>query len=268
MSGAGAGAHEGAWGTGAGAPRAGPWPRPRGLPIRPRSAGHLPSPGALYANGARGYQARVGDGTSATTRRGRVRRHPGSGRPTGGRGVVPRRADGIQRRPSRVRGLPRQRDVRCGRGAAALGQPVGGRAGVPGGGAGDARAGGAADGPAPRRPRRLRPPPPFGPPRGHWATTKGRSPWTTQRPPPSSPPLPPFSSLPSLEHLKKQAKHLLAAARRDDPQAAQRLWRWFPERRAFALSHAQLAVAREHGCAGWAPLRRARPGAPLRQGLR
>jgi hypothetical protein len=72
--------------------------------------------------------------------------------------------------------------------------------------------------------------------------------------PDSSPPLPP---LPSLEHLRKQAKHLLAAARRGEPQALQRLRRWFPERPAFALSHAQLVVAREHGCAGWAPLRRA-----------
>ena len=72
--------------------------------------------------------------------------------------------------------------------------------------------------------------------------------------------------LPSLEHLKKQAKHLLAACRRGDAAALARLQRWFPERSAnaerpaqttIALSQAQLALAREHGAGSWAHLRRA-----------
>lgn len=69
-----------------------------------------------------------------------------------------------------------------------------------------------------------------------------------------------LAPLPSVEHLRKQAKHLLAACRNGDTDALNRVGRWFSERperpSAIKLSHAQLAVAREHGCASWERLRR------------
>jgi HEAT repeat protein len=64
--------------------------------------------------------------------------------------------------------------------------------------------------------------------------------------------------LPSLEHLKKQAKDLVTASRRGEPEAVQRLASSFPEQAApYKLTQAQLVVAREHGAASWGRLRRA-----------
>ena len=83
---------------------------------------------------------------------------------------------------------------------------------------------------------------------------------------------------PSLEQLKNQAKTLLTAARSGDSAALERLARYFPELRPSPLgglsagattptprlSQAQLVIAREHGFASWARLRRAVELAPLR----
>lgn len=82
---------------------------------------------------------------------------------------------------------------------------------------------------------------------------------------------------PSLEQLKKRAKDLLGAAVGGDADARERLGRFFPasppadaERRpagggdSFTLAQAQLVIAREHGCASWADLRRVVEVAPLR----
>lgn len=70
---------------------------------------------------------------------------------------------------------------------------------------------------------------------------------------------------PSLAHLKYQAKDLLRARRAGDPEAFQRIREFHPRfhdatdahiREAeFALSDAQLAVAREYGFGSWARLR-------------
>ena len=62
------------------------------------------------------------------------------------------------------------------------------------------------------------------------------------------PDLPPRASL---QQLRTRAKDLLRAARRGDPDAVARL-RAVSDR--TTLSAAQLALAREHGFAGWAPL--------------
>ena len=87
---------------------------------------------------------------------------------------------------------------------------------------------------------------------------------------------------PSLEQLKNQAKDLLAAYRRGEPDARARLQRWFPDQdgapggplspapgtppetgtpptsavaaRTLRLSNAQLTIAREHGFPSWARL--------------
>lgn len=64
-------------------------------------------------------------------------------------------------------------------------------------------------------------------------------------------------SLPSLEHLKKQAKGLRAACQQGEIGALTRLQRWFPDQTTpYTLSQAQLAIAREHGSASWAHFRR------------
>jgi Lon protease-like protein len=70
---------------------------------------------------------------------------------------------------------------------------------------------------------------------------------------------------PNLEHLKSQAKDLLDAHRRGEPQAFARIRAAVPAfarksdeeiaRAAFALHDAQSAIAREYGCASWADLR-------------
>jgi ankyrin repeat protein len=64
---------------------------------------------------------------------------------------------------------------------------------------------------------------------------------------------------PSLEQQKKQARELLEAFRAGDPAALDRACRAHPrfnERRAdFALSDAQLVLAREHGFASWPKLK-------------
>ncbi len=115
-------------------------------------------------------------------------------------------------------------------------------------------------------------------------------PWQPQLPTPlapaprSTPPaaggLPPQ---PSLEQLKKRAKTLLAAARSGDPDALQRLQRYFPALHPAThaapsgarasdsatvalqptLAQAQLVIAREHGFPSWTRLRRAIELAPL-----
>ena len=56
---------------------------------------------------------------------------------------------------------------------------------------------------------------------------------------------------PSLEQLRKQARDLLAAHRRGDPEASARLRRWFPDLEELRLAHAQLTLAREHGFPSW-----------------
>jgi hypothetical protein len=82
---------------------------------------------------------------------------------------------------------------------------------------------------------------------------------------------------PSLEQLKKQAKALLASVHGGDEAALERFARHFPFVRAAAiaegngasdapllkLAQAQLVIAREHGFASWARLRRAVELAPL-----
>jgi Lon protease-like protein len=70
---------------------------------------------------------------------------------------------------------------------------------------------------------------------------------------------------PNLEHLKAQAKDLLDAHRRGEPQAFARIRAAVPAfarrsdeeiaRGPFALHDAQSAIAREYGCASWADLR-------------
>jgi hypothetical protein len=70
---------------------------------------------------------------------------------------------------------------------------------------------------------------------------------------------------PNLEHLKSQAKDLLDAHRRGEPEAFARIRASVPAfahmsdeqiaRGSFALHDAQSAIAREYGCASWAELR-------------
>lgn len=70
---------------------------------------------------------------------------------------------------------------------------------------------------------------------------------------------------PNLEHLKSQAKDLVDAHRRGEPEAFARIRasvpafaNWSDEQIArgpFALHDAQSAIAREYGCASWAELR-------------
>src|SRR4051812_25344482 len=70
---------------------------------------------------------------------------------------------------------------------------------------------------------------------------------------------------PNLEHLKSQAKDLLDAHRRGEPEAMSRIRAAVPAfasksnadiaRMPFALHDAQSAIAREYGFASWAELR-------------
>ena len=63
---------------------------------------------------------------------------------------------------------------------------------------------------------------------------------------------------PHIDHLKKQAKDLLDAYRRGDPQAAERFASALPSYRpgaVLALHDAQSAIAREYSFASWAELR-------------
>jgi hypothetical protein len=78
-------------------------------------------------------------------------------------------------------------------------------------------------------------------------------------------PLKPLPSSPSLDHFKHQAQDLRKAIRARDPQAAQRIREFHPRlagaedetifAAAFALSDAQLTIAREYGLKSWAKLR-------------
>jgi hypothetical protein len=71
--------------------------------------------------------------------------------------------------------------------------------------------------------------------------------------------------IPSLAHLKKQAKDLLRAVRAADPQALSRVAARLPQSatrsiigtagREVRLSHALLVIAREHGFASWPKLK-------------
>ena len=75
----------------------------------------------------------------------------------------------------------------------------------------------------------------------------------------------PLPSKPNLEHLKSQAKDLLDAHRRGEPEAFARIRAAVPAfarmsddalaRAPFALHDAQSAIAREYGVASWAELR-------------
>lgn len=60
---------------------------------------------------------------------------------------------------------------------------------------------------------------------------------------------------PSLEHLKTQAKDLLAAYRAGDPDAAVRVHPYFDPAAPIPLSAAQLVLAREYGFESWAKLK-------------
>ena len=78
-------------------------------------------------------------------------------------------------------------------------------------------------------------------------------------------PVIPLPANPSLEHLKHQAKDLLKAHRAQDPGALQRIREFHPRHANqpdaviaganFALSDAQLAIAREHGFSSWPRLK-------------
>ena len=64
---------------------------------------------------------------------------------------------------------------------------------------------------------------------------------------------------PDLDRLRNQARELQRAVRGGEPTALVRVSRWHPEPPApnrFPLSAAQLVLAREHGFASWARLRR------------
>ncbi|MES2464765.1 MAG: hypothetical protein V4671_29730, partial [Armatimonadota bacterium] len=60
---------------------------------------------------------------------------------------------------------------------------------------------------------------------------------------------------PNLEHLKTQAKDLLAAYRANSPDARQRIGSLFPTANPAGLSEAQLVIAREYGFDSWAALK-------------
>ncbi len=60
---------------------------------------------------------------------------------------------------------------------------------------------------------------------------------------------------PNLEHLKAQAKDLLAAYRADDPDAVARFRPFFPASFSVGLSEAQLVLARDYGFESWAKLK-------------
>ncbi|HEV8131331.1 MAG TPA: hypothetical protein VGQ81_08760, partial [Acidobacteriota bacterium] len=63
-----------------------------------------------------------------------------------------------------------------------------------------------------------------------------------------------FLARPDLEQYKKQAKELLAAIRRGDSEALERLRQFHPRNidpAAAVLADAQLVLAREHDCESW-----------------
>ena len=60
---------------------------------------------------------------------------------------------------------------------------------------------------------------------------------------------------PNLDHLKKQAKRLLKAARAGDDAALGRIGPYFGEPRSIGLQYAQLVIAREYGFSSWAKLK-------------
>lgn len=60
---------------------------------------------------------------------------------------------------------------------------------------------------------------------------------------------------PNLEHLKQQAKDLLAAVRAQDSDALGRIAALFPSRAEFRLTDAQLVIAREYGFESWPRLK-------------
>lgn len=62
-------------------------------------------------------------------------------------------------------------------------------------------------------------------------------------------------SQPSLEHLKAQARELLASFRAKNPEALATVQSYFPDASDLKLSHAQLAIAREYGFSSWAKLK-------------
>jgi ankyrin repeat protein len=63
---------------------------------------------------------------------------------------------------------------------------------------------------------------------------------------------------PDLDQLRKQARELQRAVRNGEPAALARVSRWHPETAsgAYPLTAAQLVLAREHGFANWARMRR------------
>jgi Ankyrin repeats (many copies) len=65
---------------------------------------------------------------------------------------------------------------------------------------------------------------------------------------------------PDLDQLRNQARELQRAVRRGEPDALNRVSRWHPGRAPaaseFPLSAAQLVLARQHGFASWARMRR------------
>ncbi|HEX5294861.1 MAG TPA: hypothetical protein VFX25_38825, partial [Streptosporangiaceae bacterium] len=64
---------------------------------------------------------------------------------------------------------------------------------------------------------------------------------------------------PDLDQLRSQARELQRAVRRGDPAALARVSRWHPgppDAGAFPLTAAQLVLARQHGFASWARMRR------------
>ena len=63
--------------------------------------------------------------------------------------------------------------------------------------------------------------------------------------------MPELPGRPNLDQLRRQARELLRAAADGEPAALTRI-RAFSQR--VSLSAAQLAVAREHGCASWPAL--------------
>lgn len=63
--------------------------------------------------------------------------------------------------------------------------------------------------------------------------------------------MPELPDRPNLDQLRRQARELLRAAADGEPAALTRI-RAFSQR--VSLSAAQLAVAREHGCASWPAL--------------
>ena len=68
---------------------------------------------------------------------------------------------------------------------------------------------------------------------------------------------------PSLEHYRREAKQLVRAYRAGDEAARTRAARVLGDRDRFLLSDAQFVLAREHGLASWAELRRAAEASPL-----